>query len=198
MKAEEEKWHRRFLEHAKHVAQWSKDPSVKVGAVIVDPETKQVIGSGYNGFARGVDDTPERYADRETKLGLVCHAELNAILGANQSVRGCDMYVYPTFIAPVCCSECAKLIVQSGIKRVFGYHCDTVDLADRWKKQAEYAWITLNEGGVEYNGDIIEHDRRELPKHKDVQQLSMRTPPVETRWRLRLGTWLQSFLSFRI
>src|ERR1051326_2813900 len=55
-----EKWDRRFLELAKHVSSWSKDPSTKVGAVIVDAN-RRVVATGYNGFPRGVEDTPERY-----------------------------------------------------------------------------------------------------------------------------------------
>lgn len=144
---DEIKWHRRFLYLAQHIAQWSKDPSTKVGSVITRPDTQQVIGMGYNGFARGVEDSPERYADRQIKLPLIVHSEVNAIANANQSVRGCDLYTYPTIMWPVCCAECAKLIVQFGIKRVFGWKND--NLSDRWKEQSKYASITLYEGGIE-------------------------------------------------
>ena len=145
----QEKWDKRFLELAKHVAQWSKDPSTKVGAVIVDPTTKKVVSMGYNGFARGVKDTDERLNDRETKLSLVVHAELNAILQAERSVRGCDIYIWPTMMEPNCCPECAKAIAQSGIKNVFGYS-SSKPLSERWQKFAEYSTITLSESGVTY------------------------------------------------
>ena len=103
-----DKWNQRFLNLAKHVSSWSKDPSTKVGAVIADPETKIVVGMGYNGFPRFVDDTEERYNDRPTKYKFVVHAELNAILNSNKSVRGCEIYIYPTLMKPNCCPECAN------------------------------------------------------------------------------------------
>jgi dCMP deaminase len=114
------KWDYRFLEHASQVALWSKDPSTKVGAVIVD-DKRRIVAEGYNGFPRGVSDTPERLGDRPTKLAFTVHAEVNAILNANSKVEGCTLYVYPSFVLPFCCNECAKVVVQSGIRRVVGY-----------------------------------------------------------------------------
>lgn len=108
-----ERWDLRFMELAKHYADWSKDPSTKIGAVIVDDLNRQ-LGQGYNGFPRGVSDDPERYADREVKYPLVVHAELNAILNCTLPPRGATLYVYP--LPP--CPECTKAIIQSGIKRV--------------------------------------------------------------------------------
>ena len=141
-------WHDRFLGLAKHVADsWSKDPSTKVGAVIVDPETNIVVGMGYNGFPRGVDDNEERYNDREVKRKLVCHAELNAILNANKSVRGCDIYVYPTIMKPASCSECSKAISQAGIKRLFYRKTDNV--SERWIEDSKFSKVILDEAGVE-------------------------------------------------
>ena len=139
------KWNKRFLELAKHISSWSKDKT-KVGAVIVDPETKQVIGMGYNGFPRGVDDTEERINDRETKLHFICHAELNAILNSNRSVRGCEIYVYPTLMVPNSCPECSKAIVQSGIKKVLGYKRKTIE--KRWADLEKFSSDILYEGGV--------------------------------------------------
>jgi dCMP deaminase len=107
------KWHQRFFDLAKHVAQWSKDPSTKVGAVIVN-DRRIVIGVGYNGFPRGVLDHEDRYNDRPTKYAHVVHAELNAIFNATESVQGCTLYVT---LAP--CNECAKAIIQSGITSVW-------------------------------------------------------------------------------
>ena len=60
------KWDERFIELARLVAAWSKDPSTKVGAVIVRPD-RTVASVGFNGFARGVDDTEERLNDRALK-----------------------------------------------------------------------------------------------------------------------------------
>lgn len=138
-------WHIKFLELAKHISTWSKD-STKVGAVIADPETHQVLGMGYNGFPRGVEDAVERYDNREDKLKFIVHAEANAILNANRPVRGCDIYVYPSFMLPCSCPECSKLIVQSGIKRVYSYK--PAALKDRWQELAKYSKIILEEGGV--------------------------------------------------
>lgn len=108
-------WDIRFLELADHVAGWSKDPNTKVGAVIVN-DNKQVLSLGYNGFPRGVEDRVSRYEDRQTKLLFVAHAERNALDNAYVDVRGATMY---TTLCP--CNECAKSIVQKGIKRVVSY-----------------------------------------------------------------------------
>lgn len=107
-----QKWDLRFMEMARLVASWSKDPSTKVGAVIVDDDHK-VLGLGFNGFARGVDDSPEAYADRDSKLGKVIHAEVNAILNAAAVLQGSTLY-----ISSMCCSTCAAVVIQSGIKRI--------------------------------------------------------------------------------
>lgn len=105
-------WNERFMDLASHVAGWSKDPSTKVGAVIVN-DKKQVLSMGYNGFPRGVSDCEERYNDRTTKLLFVAHAERNALDNAYTDVAGATLYstLYP-------CSDCAKGIIQRGIKTV--------------------------------------------------------------------------------
>lgn len=107
------KWDSRFFDLAKHVANWSKDPNTQVGAVIVN-DLHQVLSIGYNGFPRGVQDTPSRYEERGCKHSFVVHAERNALDNAFTEVRGASMYVtlFP-------CNECAKGIVQKGIKRLF-------------------------------------------------------------------------------
>lgn len=109
------KWTDRFLALAEHIAEWSYDPSTKVGAVIVDSKNR-VVSMGYNGFPRGIKDLPQRYKNRDTKHLFVCHAERNAIDNAPQSVEGCVMYVP---LLP--CNECAKSIIQSGIRKVITY-----------------------------------------------------------------------------
>jgi dCMP deaminase len=111
-------WEDYFMGVAILAAHRSKDPSSQVGACIVNAE-KKIVGVGYNGFPIGCgdDDLPwAREADSilDTKYPYVCHAEPNAILNKNTAdLRGCSIYVtlFP-------CNECAKLIVQSGIKRV--------------------------------------------------------------------------------
>ena len=110
------KWVSRFLALADHIAEWSYDPSTKVGAVIVD-DRHRIISVGYNGFPRGVLDHEHRYSDRPTKMLFVCHAERNALDNSPMSVEGCTMYVP---LLP--CNECAKSIIQRGIRMVVSYN----------------------------------------------------------------------------
>lgn len=138
-----DKWDSRFLDLARHVSTWSRDPSTKVGAVIVRPD-RTVASLGFNGFPRGVDDAPERYADRETKLRFVCHAEPNAILTAHERLHGCSIYTVPF---PPCC-ECAKLIVQAGIKRVVAPSTPP-EIRARWADSLDAADVMFREAGVE-------------------------------------------------
>ena len=72
------KWYKRYLKLAAEVATWSKDPNTQVGAVVVGSKG-QILSQGYNGFPRGINDTSKRLNDRDTKLSLVVHAEMNAI-----------------------------------------------------------------------------------------------------------------------
>lgn len=157
-------WNLRFMELADHIAQWSKDRSSKVGAVIVSD--KNPISMGYNGFPRGCDDDLDERHERPTKYSWVLHAEENAIVNAarqGQKTFGGDMYVnwFP-------CSRCAGQIVNSGIKRVF---CDkepdwTVN--DTWTADHVIAKQKLIEGGVE----IIYMNFKANRKGFDQQQLT--------------------------
>jgi dCMP deaminase len=106
----DDKWDRRFLELAHVVSKWSKDRT-KVGAVIVD--RRRVVSLGFNGFPAGVEDLPELYEDRDTKLLMIVHAETNAIVSARELLSGCTIY---TSFPP--CAGCAGNIIQAGIKRV--------------------------------------------------------------------------------
>jgi dCMP deaminase len=115
-------WNKRFLDLCDHVATWSKDPSTKLGSVIVDSK-KRVVSVGYNGFPRGVEDLEERYNDRPTKYLFVAHAERNALDNAPMMVDGCTLYVT---LEP--CVECAKSIIQKGIKRVVTYPTTREDM----------------------------------------------------------------------
>lgn len=109
-------WDEYFMGLAHLSALRSKDPNTQVGAAIVD-ENHRVVSVGYNGFPTGVSDDEFPW-DRnggvlESKYAFVVHAELNAILNSQRSVRGCTIYVslFP-------CNECAKAIIQSGIRRI--------------------------------------------------------------------------------
>lgn len=145
-----DKWDKRFLELAKHVATWSKDPSTQVGAVIVN-DLKHVVGMGFNGFAAGVEDSEERYNDRPLKYKMVVHAEVNAILQAGHRARGGTIYVYPAFGSPPVCNDCAKVAIQAGIKCIVGYAAEHVDhiLVDRWKESLKLSEQMFSEVGIE-------------------------------------------------
>ena len=83
-----DKWDERYLRLAKEVSTWSKDPSTKVGAIAVLDGS--VLAQGYNGFPKGVNDDPAKYADRETKYKYTVHAEMNCIFNAAQN--GVSLY----------------------------------------------------------------------------------------------------------
>jgi len=107
-----DKWTKRFMDLCTTISFWSKDPSTKVGAVIVDNK-KRIVSVGYNGFPRGVSDDEERYQDREVKYTMVSHAERNALDNSPTAVEGATM-----FVTLMPCSDCAKSIIQRGIKTV--------------------------------------------------------------------------------
>jgi len=137
-----DKWDKRFLGLAEHIAGWSKDPSTKVGAAVVDKHNR-VVSVGYNGLPRGITDDEERLSDRAVKLQITLHAETNAILFANRSLDGCTLYVWP--LPP--CAHCAAKIVQVGITRVVSVIADA-DAADRWAESNELGWQLFKEAGV--------------------------------------------------
>ena len=141
------KWDKRFLDLAEHIASWSKDPSKKIGAVAVGAQG-QILSQGYNGFPRGIDDLTSRYEDREEKYKLVVHAEMNVIYNASYngvSLNDSTLYVYGL---PVC-HECAKGIIQVGIKNVMMSR-KVLPIDPRWEK----SWVTtqqlFKESGVSY------------------------------------------------
>jgi dCMP deaminase len=143
------KWDRRFLLLAKEVSRWSKDPSTRVGAVITD-DLGRVLSTGFNGFPRGVLDAEERYLNRDEKYKFIVHAEVNACLLAGERARGGSLYVYPSFAIPNVCHECAKVVIQAGIKRVVGFTPSGEDRqrAKRWEDSIRHAEIMLTEAGV--------------------------------------------------
>jgi dCMP deaminase len=144
-------WDKRFLSLAEHVAQWSKDPSTKVGAVLVG-DNKLVVGLGYNGFARGVHDTDERLNDRPTKYAMVVHAEVNAILMAGEKAKGASLYVWPSFSIPCICHDCCKTAIQAGVKEVVGLppSPEYAERAKRWQDSIDISRIMCEEAGVGY------------------------------------------------
>jgi dCMP deaminase len=112
----QKEWDRRFMEVAKLTSSWSKDPSTKVGAVVVNRKNV-ILSSGWNGFPRGIKDDSDRLNIREIKYKYIVHAEMNAIYNATYngvSLDNSTLYVYGLPI----CSECTKGVIQVGIKRV--------------------------------------------------------------------------------
>lgn len=134
-----EKWDRRFLALAEHIAQWSKDPSTKTGAVIVD-SFNRIVSVGYNGFPRGVEDLPERLENREVKYKIIVHCERNALLFAHVSVESCRLYTWP-FMS---CATCAAMVIQAGIVEVIAPFSDN----PRWKDDFELSQKLFSEAGV--------------------------------------------------
>jgi dCMP deaminase len=142
-----EKWDKRFLGLAQHVSAWSKDPSTKVGAVVVD-QHHRVISLGFNGFARGVVDSEERLNDRETKYKMVVHAESNALLFAKMDMWDATIYVWP--FMP--CAACAAKIIQAGIKRVVAPEASP-ELKERWGTDMKLTEQMFKEVGIIF--DVI-------------------------------------------
>ncbi len=130
------------------IAERSKDPSTQAGAVICDSD-HVVLGLGYNGWPRGIEQDQFSWAREgeylETKYPYVCHAELNAVLNSNASLKGATLYctLFP-------CNECAKVIIQKGIAEVVyaddKHHKVPAFMAGR--RLLEAAEVTLREYGL--------------------------------------------------
>ena len=129
------------LSMARLVATRSKDPSTKVGAIILDGKHR-VVSTGYNGFARGVEDTEERLTNRDVKYRMILHAEANAILFAAGSTEGATMVTtHP------CCAHCAAMIIQSGIHYVM-WPKPTAEMEARWGAEFDLARTQFKEADV--------------------------------------------------
>ncbi len=137
------KWDIRFLELAKHISGWSKDPSTKVGCVVVG-EDREIRSTGFNGFPRGISDDIERLTDRSQKYPLICHAEENAIMHAARigiSLKGSTAFVtWPP------CSRCARSLIQAGIKEIV--YPETKEIPERWLEDFTISNGMLLEAGI--------------------------------------------------
>ena len=137
------KWDLRFIDLAKHISEWSKDPSNKVGCVIVG-EDREIRSTGFNGFPRGIDDTSERLEDRNQKYPMICHAEENAIMHAARigvSLKGTMAYVtWPP------CSRCTRSLIQAGVSEVV--YPSNVQIPDRWQSDFDIASEMMSEAGI--------------------------------------------------
>lgn len=143
-------WDLRYLKLAEHISTWSKD-STGIGSVAIGDQG-QVLAQGYNGFPRGVEDSQERYNVKEDKYKFVVHSEMNVIYNASfngVSLRNSTLYVWGL---PVC-SECAKGIIQTGIKRVVmskRERISTLPISDKWKESFDLTKTLFEEAGVEW------------------------------------------------
>ena len=151
-------WDEYFMAIAKLSSMRSKDPSTQVGACIVGHDNR-ILSIGYNGAPNGFDDKKfpwEREGDLlNTKYAYVCHGEMNAILnyrGSRKDLENAKIYVdlFP-------CNECAKLIIQSGIKEVI-YLCDKYKETDEVKaskKMMDECGVTYHQLKIDKNIDIL-------------------------------------------
>ena len=133
---------------AREVSTWSKDPSRQIGAVAVGLKG-QILAQGYNGFPRGIKDSDERYSDREKKYKYVVHAEMNCIYNASWngvSLNDSDFYVYGL---PVC-SECAKGLIQVGVKKVVVKVPHQISIPINWLQHEKITKELFKEAGIKY------------------------------------------------
>lgn len=140
----DDKWAKRYFELALHVAHWSKDPTTKVGAVIVGVDRRNVA-VGYNGFPPGLHDAPELYDHRPTKYLRTQHAERNVLDNAHFS---CDGGALATTMYP--CTECAKSIISKGIKTLITpLPPEPLPNGEKsWRDDCAYSKEMLTEAGV--------------------------------------------------
>ena len=136
------KWQARFVSLAQEIASWSKDISSQVGAVIVRPD-RTICSVGFNGFPRGVDDSQDAIANRDTKLLRTLHAEVNAVLSAKEPLNGYSLFVWP--FQP--CAQCAAAVIQAGITEVYCPFNDHLT-HERWRESFKAALQMFDEAGV--------------------------------------------------
>jgi len=134
-------WDARFLSLARHISNWSKDPTTKVGCVIVGPDN-EIRSTGYNGLPRAVEDRPERM-ERPAKYLWTSHAEENAVAQAARigaRLRDCTAYItHPP------CSRCARSLIQAGLRLV----CVGDGTTSMPAEEFDIARTMLAEAGVE-------------------------------------------------
>jgi dCMP deaminase len=133
-------WDLKFLDLARFVAGWSKDPSTQVGAVAVG-ETPNLLSLGYNGFPPGVADLPDRLEDRDTKYRLVVHGEINALI--NAQFRPVTLYV----THPPCVRCTVQILAYRSVGRVVSVK-PSDDMLSRWAADFAESRTLFAEAGV--------------------------------------------------
>ncbi len=136
-----------FINIAEAVAAMSKDPSTKVGCLIIDDDWN-ILSTGWNGFPRGVDDLPDRLNNRDVKRSFTSHAERNAVAQAARNgvaLKGGTAII--TSLPP--CSICAQVLIQAGIKQIYFPEPD-VGVSPHWIEEWGISRQMLLEADVSY------------------------------------------------
>lgn len=142
-------WNDYFFDLCEVISCKSKDPSTKVGAVIVN-SGNSIISTGYNGFPIGVDDSIVSRFERPEKYTWTCHAEENAIAFAARngiSTNGARLYCNRL----PCCAKCTRLALQAGIMQFAILSDVSEDTLGRWREENEIAIKMINESGATMN-----------------------------------------------
>ena len=150
-----DKWDRYYLQLALDTARMSKDPNTKVGAVIVGHD-REVVASGFNGLPRNIADTSERLNNKDLKLRIVVHAEMNAVLNALRagvSIKGYTLYSALTDDSGHVwgcnpCTRCTVHLIQSGLANIVSYAPRI--WRSSWDTDNRFARTLLHEAGVGY------------------------------------------------
>jgi dCMP deaminase len=157
----------RFLREVYLVAEQSRDPRTKIGAIIV--KDGDIISSGFNNFPRKVKDLESRYLDKELKRQFVVHAEANAVHNCARKGMSCLGGIMYTQGVP--CSECAKVIIQGGISKVIIHnewpHLNNID---SWRKSNDLTLTMFKEAGVVIESIAI---KLNLLGHLDGERISV-------------------------
>jgi len=137
-------WDDYFMTMVYLAAMRSKDAATHIGAVIVD-DRNVVRSTGYNSFVRGIDDAVPERQERPEKYFWFEHAERNAIYSAGRDLQGCCMYTNG-----IPCMDCARGVVQAGIKEVIVDKNWDDDNAEKWAEEAKRSRQMFLEAGVKF------------------------------------------------
>lgn len=141
------KWVDYYREIAHVVKTKSKDNSTQIGCVIVGPGN-EIISTGYNSFPRGIDDDIDERQERPEKYFWMEHAERNAIYNAARiGVSTMNSTMYMT--CAISCADCARAIINSGIKKVYFEKEMVVTNISKWRESADRALMMFEEAGVD-------------------------------------------------
>jgi len=124
---------------------FSKDPSTKVAAILIEPNSGMVVSTGFNGMPRNINEKkPERW-ERPLKYRYVAHAEVNAICNAARHGISVEGSIAVVTFHP--CVECCKALIQCGVK---GIVTETPNMQDeRWGEDFELSKAMFREAGIE-------------------------------------------------